>query len=193
MDKDTDTTTPNSTDELDVNDYTSPRPPVTSTSELRQSDARNIVKNNVIASMASGLVPIPLLDIIGVTNIQFHMIQVLSEHYEAPSETISKTLITSLVSGALPVASVLGVCSVLKSMPGIGTLIGSGSVSVMSGAVTYAVGQVFIRHFEQGGTVDDFNPDSAKTYFNEELESGKQVVRDLMRELKEPVDSTPET
>ena len=121
---------------------------------LRQTEAQNIVKNNVITSMASGLIPVPLFDIISLTNIQFHMIQTLAEHYEIPADGISRSLVTSLISGSLPVASILGVGSLVKGFPGIGTLAGSGSVSVVSGAISYAVGQVFIEHFEKGGKLE---------------------------------------
>jgi len=152
---------------------------------LRQTEAQNIVKNNIITSMASGLVPIPLFDIISLTNIQFHMVQALAEHYEVPVDNISRSLITSLISGSLPVVSVLGAGSFLKSIPGIGSLAGSGSVSVISGAISYAVGQVFIRHFEQGGTLNDFSPASAKNYFGEQFKAGKVIARDLLKELKQ--------
>jgi uncharacterized protein (DUF697 family) len=152
---------------------------------LRKTEAQNIVKNNIISSMASGLVPIPLFDIISLTNIQFHMVQALAEHYEVPVDNISRSLITSLISGTLPVVSVLGFGSLLKSVPGIGSLAGSGSVSVISGAISYAVGQVFIRHFEQGGTLNDFSPASARNYFGEQFKTGKLIARDLLRELKQ--------
>jgi len=172
-------------EELESNLHTSEANLSTVASALRQTEAQNIVKNNIISSMASGLIPIPLFDIISLTNIQFHMIQTLAEHYEVPVDNISRSLVTSLVSGTLPVASMLGFGSLVKSIPGIGSLAGSGSVSVISGAVSYAVGQVFINHFEQGGTLKDFDPDSAKRYFSEQYEAGKLVTRDLLQEIKQ--------
>jgi uncharacterized protein (DUF697 family) len=171
--------------ELQSNLHTSETNLSTVASVLRQTEAQNIVKNNIITSIASGLIPVPLFDIISLTNIQFHMIQTLAEHYEIPADSISRSLVTSLISGTLPVASVLGLGSIFKSFPGIGTLAGSGSVSIVSGAICYAVGQVFIKHFEQGGTLEDFNPNSAKDYFNEQYESGKLIARELLQEIKQ--------
>jgi uncharacterized protein (DUF697 family) len=176
MDKDTHLS--DTIDELEI-DLT------TVASTIRKTEAQNVVKNNIITSMASGLIPIPLVDILSLSNIQFHMIQTLAEHYETPTDKIKKSLITSFISGSLPVVSILGLGSIIKSMPGIGSLAGSGSVSMASGAVTYAVGQVFIRHFELGGTLQDFNPDSAKDFFREELKTGKEVARALIREIKQ--------
>ncbi len=154
-------------------------------SALRLSEAQNIVKANVITSMASGLIPVPLFDMISLTNIQFHMIQTLAEHYQIPADNINKSLITSLISGSLPVVSVLGLGSLIKSIPGIGSLAGSGSVSVISGAIGYAVGQVFIRHFEQAGTLEDFDPDSVKEYFSEQFKAGKLIASELIQDIKQ--------
>jgi len=185
---DTDTANISETiDELETNLHTV-------ASALRLSEAQNIVETNIIVSMASGLVPIPLFDIISLTNIQFHMIQTLAEHYEIPADNINKSLITSLISGSLPVVSVLGLSSFIKSMPGIGSLVGSASVSIISGAIGYAVGQVFIRHFEKNGTLEDFNPNSAKEYFNEQFKAGKLIASELVQEIKQrKEDKVPET
>lgn len=189
MDNDTNNLT-EKVDELETNLHTSEINISTLATALRQTEAQNIVKKNIITSMASGLVPIPLFDIISLTNIQFHMIQTLAEHYEIPVDNISRSLITSLISGSLPVVSMLGIGSIMKSIPGIGSLAGSGSVSILSGAISYAVGQVFIRHFEEGGTLNDFNSGSAKEYFNEQLKAGKLVASDLIKELKEKKEDT---
>ena len=176
---DTETTKPSETiDELETNLHTV-------ASALRLSEAQNIVKANIITSMASGLIPVPLFDMISLTNIQFHLIQTLAEHYQIPADNINKSLITSLVSGSLPVISVLGLSSFIKIIPGIGSLAGSGSVSIISGAISYAVGQVFIRHFEQGGTLEDFDPDSVKEYFNEQFKAGKLIASELIQEIKQ--------
>ncbi len=172
-------------DELETNLQTSEINLSVVASALRESEAQNIVKNNIITSIASGLIPVPLFDIISLTNIQFHMIQTLAEHYEIPADNINKSLITSLISGSLPVVSMLGLGSFMKSIPGIGTLAGSGSVAIISGAISYAVGQVFIRHFQQGGTLEDFNPDSAKEYFSEQFKAGKLIASDLIQEVKQ--------
>lgn len=183
---DNDTTQQSETiEELEKNLHTSEVNLSTVASALRQTEAQNIVKNNIISSMASGLIPVPLFDIISLTNIQFHMIQTLAEHYEVPVDNISRSLVTSLISGTLPVASMLGIGSLVKGFPGIGTLAGSGSVSVISGAISYAVGQVFIKHFEKGGTLKDFNPDSAKIYFSDQYKAGKMVARELLQEIKQ--------
>lgn len=153
--------------------------------EMIKSAANNIVKNHIIASMTLGLIPIPILDLSALTATQMNLLRSLSEYYEVPfSEIDGKPLITSLVSGSLPVLGVLGLSSVVKLIPGIGTLVGSATLSITAGAVTYAVGQVFIMHFEKGGTLDDFSAKQAQAYFKREFEVGKAFVSDLRHELK---------
>ena len=49
---------------------------------------------------------------------------------------------------------------------------------VMAGAITYATGKIFTSHFEAGGTLLDFNPDTMKEYYKELFEKGKTVAKE---------------
>ena len=154
-------------------------------SEARDIVANSIVKNHIIASITLGLIPIPLFDISALTATQMNMLRSLSEHYEVPFNDMDiKPLVTSLVAGSLPVVSVLGLSSFAKLIPGVGSLVGSASLGVIAGAVTYAVGQVFIMHFEQGGTLEDFDARQAQAFFKKEFDAGKSFVRDIRDEVK---------
>jgi uncharacterized protein (DUF697 family) len=147
--------------------------------------ADNIVKNHIIASITLGLIPIPLLDISALTATQMNMLRSLSDHYEIPfNDMDSKSLLMSLIGGSLPVLSVVGLSSFIKIMPGIGSLVGSASLSISAGSMTYAVGQVFIQHFESGGTLEDFSPKHAQDFFKQEFEAGKLIVKELRNEIK---------
>lgn len=156
--------------------------------EVRDTEANNIVKNHIIASMALGLVPVPLFDLAALVTTQMNMLSSLSEHYGVPFEdSDSKSLITSLVGGSLPVLGVVGLSSFAKLIPGVGTLVGSASLSISAGAVTYAVGQTFIMHYEAGGTLEDFEPRQAQAFFKREFEKGKNFVQEIRDEIKGPV------
>jgi uncharacterized protein (DUF697 family) len=149
------------------------------------TEANNIVKNHVIGSITLGLVPIPLFDLSALTVTQMNMLRSLSECYgHSFDDAESKSLITSLIGGSLPVIGVLGLSSFTKLIPGVGTLVGSASLSITAGAVTYAVGQVFIMHFEQGGSLADFDVKQAKAYFEREFKAGKSFVKEVRSELK---------
>ena len=47
------------------------------------------------------------------------------------------------------------------------------AMPAVNGAFSYAVGRVFIRHFESGGTFLDFDADKVRGYFNEQFREGK--------------------
>lgn len=157
--------------------------------EIRNMSANSVVKNHVIASITLGLVPVPVFDIAALITTQMNMLRSLSEHYGVQHEdTNSRSLITALISGSLPVLGVVGLSSFAKLIPGIGTLVGSASLSVSAGAVTYAVGQTFIMHFEEGGTLDDFDANTAQAFFKKQFDQGKEMVKTLRDELKLPMD-----
>ncbi len=62
-------------------------------------------------------------------------------------------------------------------MPGLGTFLGITAMSAFSGAITYAVGQVYIQHFESGGTFLDFDPKKVKAYFMDQFQNGKKMAK----------------
>ena len=142
--------------------------------DLRSSQANNIIKKHVIAVLGASLVPIPLFDLVALTGVQLKMLHSLSKLYEVPfSKNIGKSLITSLLGGVMPTAAAITLASLAKAVPGLGTATGMISVSVLGGATSYAIGSVFMQHFESGGTLLDFDPRKMREYFSEKLEEGK--------------------
>ncbi|MFH1539622.1 MAG: YcjF family protein [bacterium] len=142
----------------------------------RTQRANNIVKNRVLWSVGAGLVPIPLLDLVALTGLQLDMIRVLAKLYNIPfRKDLAKSIISSLVGGVVPVAMAPGVASIIKVIPLVGLTTGVVTMSIVGGAFTYAVGKVFILHFEAGGTFLDFNPEKMKEYFKEQYKEGLKV------------------
>ena len=54
-------------------------------------------------------------------------------------------------------------------------------MSVLSGASTFALGEVFKKHFETGGTFLDFDPERLKKYYHEKFEKGKEMAEELRK------------
>ena len=146
----------------------------------RLGQAQAIVKNHVIGSMGISLVPIPLVDLVALSGIQIKMLHALARLYRVPfSENLGKSLIVSLVGGIMPTSTAMTLASLAKAIPGLGTATGMISVSVLGGATTYAIGNVFMQHFEFGGTLLDFDPKTMRDYFASKLREGKQVATNL--------------
>ena len=58
----------------------------------------------------------------------------------------------------------------------VGQTIGVIGYSVLAGASTYAIGNVFIQHFESGGTMLDFEPGKVREFYQQQVKEGKAVV-----------------
>lgn len=131
--------------------------------------------------MAVGLVPFPLLDLAALTAVQLKMLHSLAEIYEVEFKgSLGKSAISSLIGGLLPVASAAPVAASLsKFIPVIGHALSYGTLVVLNGASTYAVGKVFAQHFASGGTLLTFDPEAVRDYFAEQYEKGKGVVTSL--------------
>lgn len=140
--------------------------------------AENLIKDYVIASVAASIVPVPLFDIAAVAAIEMRMIQKLSELYGKPfSEGVGRNILASLAGGVLGygVGAAVAV-SLTKLIPGVGWMMGMVSLPVMSGASTYAVGRVFVKHYEGGGDIFDLSTEAMRSYYKEQFEKGKKLA-----------------
>ena len=158
----------------------------------RMARAHNLVQNYLLASASIALVPVPLLDLAGITALQIKLVHSLAKLYDVPfKEDIAKSLVAALLSGASTILLIKGLVSLAKAIPVLGTLAG-GSIAISGASVTYAVGEVFIRHFESGGTLLDFDPKQVKDLFQRLLKKDKATAETVQEAVAEtPVDSTP--
>ena len=146
----------------------------------RAERLEKLAKNHILASMAIGLIPFPLVDMVALFGIQLDLVKKLSVEYDVPfKQDIGKSIISSLVGGFLPASLGGAIASVIKLIPIIGQTAGAVTMPVVSGAATYAINKVFVQHFESGGTLLDLDPAKVKSYFSEQFEKGKKVVADL--------------
>ncbi|MDM8551312.1 YcjF family protein [Desulfobacterales bacterium HSG2] len=129
----------------------------------KEARADEIIKNYVAWSAGAALIPLPAIDMVAVTLIELKMLKELCDHYEIPfSEQIGKTLVASLIGG-FHAGAFSG--SLLKLVPVFGLTVATASIVVLSGTLTYAVGKVFVQHFETGGTLLNFDPSKMKAFF----------------------------
>ena len=139
-------------------------------------NADRIILNHVLWATGAGMLPLPLVDLAAVTAIQVDLLNALCREYDVDFSTTSgKSLVAALTGTTI---ARIG-ASLLKTIPGVGTLVGGLSMSVMSGASTYAVGRVAARQLEMHGTLFDVDLHWAKQAYDEEFEEGKQVAKDM--------------
>ncbi len=145
-----------------------------------KEDTDRVIRNHVLGSMGVGLIPFPVLDIVAMAGVQLNMLRRLAERYNIPfSKDMGKHLIASLLGGGLPMSVGGTLASFIKSIPLIGQVGGALTMPAVTGATTYAVGKVFIQHFESGGTFLDFDPETVRAYYAEMFKEGEKVVAGL--------------
>jgi uncharacterized protein (DUF697 family) len=148
----------------------------------RRARADRMIKKHVIWSTGAGLIPIPVADLAAVTAVQVSMLEELAVIYGVQySESVLKSFVTALTGG---MAARLG-ASALKAIPGLGSVIGGVSMSVMSGASTYAVGQVAKRQFDDAADLARVDLGKAKQDYKEAYEQGKEYVTKLEKDDKQ--------
>ncbi|MCU7834653.1 MAG: heavy metal translocating P-type ATPase [gamma proteobacterium symbiont of Taylorina sp.] len=147
----------------------------------KEQKAGIILNEYTVASMTIGLIPIPLADFAALSGLQFKMIHSFSKLYEQEfSENYSRTVITSLLGGSLPY-TFLRVASLVKLVPGVGTVVGTTSMVTMGGASTYALGKVLTQHFESGKSLEELSPKAVKGTFSEEMKAGRKFIAKLQK------------
>ncbi len=115
------------------------------------SFARKIVERHRTYAAVGGLVPLPVVNIAGVTAINVRMVQQLSELYQVPFQRDrTRALIVSLIGGAAPAGFGTATSSTLMWIVPGGLLVGLGVSALAAGALTRAIGQVFVEGFENG-------------------------------------------
>jgi uncharacterized protein (DUF697 family) len=143
--------------------------------------AKPIIKQHVLWAAGVGLLPIPLVDVASVIVIQIDMLNKLAHAYNVTTSiSQSKTFLTALTGST---CARLG-ASLIKAIPVIGTAVGGVSMSVLSGASTYAVGKVAMQLFAQHGTLVTVDLLKAQNLYHEAFEEGKEFVADLKDDLQ---------
>lgn len=132
--------------------------------------AEKIVKNYAIASLVPGVLPIPLLDVALVSGVQLKMLQSLASLYETKfSGELGKFAIASLVGGGGSISLAMVAAQLLKPVPIIGQFASLATMTTFGSAATYAVGHIFVQHFESGGTLLTFDATKIRDHYNELL------------------------
>ena len=145
------------------------------TDERRDEQASQLVDRYSLWSGAAGLIPIPIVDVAAVGGVQIQMLRKLSEIYGVPfSDNMGKSVLASLAGSLIPASTAtttaMGVGSLMKGIPGLGTIVGALTMPAFSAGATYIIGKVFIQHFASGGTLLDFNPPDYREFIKAQKE-----------------------
>lgn len=159
------------------------------------AQAEDIVERHAKIAAGVGLIPLPFVDIVGATAVQISLVNKLCRHYsQVCSRKWTKSIVSSLIGSITANVATSSTLSFAKGIPVIGTVVGVAALPAFFGATTYAIGKVFIQHFESGGTVFTFDPVQMKEHFRR-VYSRRASVRDRddIRDRDDVVVTPPET
>ncbi|MBP2229021.1 YcjF family protein [Azospirillum agricola] len=147
--------------------------------------ADNVIKDHVIASVAVATVPLPLVDVAGIAAIQLRMIQKLSQLYGKPfSDSLGRSVIASLAGSVGGLTAGALASSLVKVIPGVGWALSVATLPLVAGSSTYAIGRVFVKHYQAGGSLADLDAAKFKAFYREQFEKGKELARRAKDEAK---------
>jgi uncharacterized protein (DUF697 family) len=139
------------------------------------AEAARVISSAVKWSAAAAIVPVPYIDLLALGAVQVKMVRDLAQIYglEAEGETL-KGVISALLGTLAPAAISGGLLgSALKVIPVGGTIVGSVGLAAFGSAATYAIGKIFVAHFDQGGTVKSFSAEAIEADLKKEFAAAK--------------------
>jgi len=151
--------------------------------------ANSIIKNHMYLAVGAGLIPVPVVDFVAVSGIQIDMIKKLADLYNVDFQKNQAKAIISALSGAGIARLAAGMTKVI---PVIGSILGGITMSGLSGASTFAIGEVFKNHFSSGGSIVDLDIDKFTSFYKDKFEQGKTMAKDMEQEQKDGKSETVE-
>ena len=140
------------------------------------SHSEDIIINHVGVAMAAAVIPIPLADVAAVTWVQLDLVRKPAERYGVDYDPLrGRAAVLSLAGAGI---ARLG-ASLVKSIPGVGSLLGGATQVALSGASTYALGEVYKEHFETRGSLEDVDFDALRERYRAAVERGREIARTL--------------
>ena len=146
----------------------------------KEQQALKTIKKHMWGAMGAGLIPFLAVDLLAVSAVQLKMVAAISKIYGVPFvANCGKAVIGSLFGSLAPNAGGgFAASAIFKTIPLI-NLFGGAVMALLSGAATWALGKVFIQHFESGGSFLDLNPEEVREYFKAQFEEGKKMATSM--------------
>jgi len=125
-----------------------------------EASAMTIVYRYMAVSAGAALIPVPGIDTTILAGVHVALIKQLCDHYGVSfTEHTARNVLIAVVGGLVPgtIGSVAG-RKVLRLIPSGVRVLGWAVISASSAALSYAIGRLFIHHFESGGTLLSLEP-----------------------------------
>jgi len=147
--------------------------------DFRHQMAHQTVTNWAQWATVAGFIPVPLIDTAAIGGLQLKMIYDLCKIYEVEfKKELALSVVGALVGGGVSTLFTSSLASTFtRHIPVIGSTISAITQPALSYGTTYAIGVTFIKHFENKGSLIDFDASKAKEVFNQQLNKAKNLFK----------------
>jgi uncharacterized protein (DUF697 family) len=118
-----------------------------------------LVHRYVVVSAGAVLIPIPIVDTVALAAVHVELIRQITQYYGKEfSEHAARNLLIAIGTSLVP-ASLGSVVSrrVIRALPLMTHGLAFAAMSAFSAFVSYALGTLFVEHYESGGTLHTFD------------------------------------
>ncbi len=153
-----------------------------------------ILRHSVYGAMGMGIVPLPFVNIAALTGIHLNMVRQLSKLYGVEfKEGIAKNIIVSVLGAGVPGFASHFMSKAVVAVPVVGLPLAFAMKPATNGLCTYAVGQMFVTHFNRGGNFVTANVDALKDDFAKAYKDSRAwVTKNIRRKRADPAPEAQE-
>lgn len=154
--------------------------------DYRHKLAKTTITNASQWATVAGFIPVVGLDTITISGVQLKMVYDLCEIYKIPfKKEAVLAVVGAALGGSLTTIAATKVAGFgISKIPYIGPVISVLNQPAISFATTYAVGLLFVKHFENNGDLLNFDLDSTKAVFDKEFEKAKALYSAQLKNAK---------
>lgn len=165
--------------------------PVVHVSDSLSGDYRRRLANTTILNAsqwaaAAGFITIPGVNTITISGVQLRMLYSLCKIYKVPfKKEAVLAVVSAALGGSITTSVAFSTTSFgLSKIPYVGSVFSLVTQPILSYATTYALGALFIKHFENNGNLLNFKLDSTQAIFDEQFEKAKSIYKDQLNSAK---------
>jgi uncharacterized protein (DUF697 family) len=143
------------------------------------TESMKIVSRHSKVAAVAGLIPGGPLNFVALLGVQIPMIWKIADKFDQKvTREQVRGVVVSLFTAVIPGAIGQGAGMAIASIPAViaGTVVYFVATPVLAYAMTRAVGNVFIMHFESGGTLLTFDPKAFTEYFINEFKKAGGTI-----------------
>ena len=145
--------------------------------------ALDIINNSTGKVSALAAIPIPLVDVAGMTYVQITMVRQLAALHNVAEDEGNTLMITAFLS-SLVSKLVSEIFEKLSISTGISKMLGESIIKAsIAGFLTKLAGEVYQDHFSRGGTLNNMTLATVADYISYQLRTDRYSIDTVMSQF----------